>query len=304
VLRELAAATQRPAEYVAARSGWRNRADAAYQLLPWHAKALAHRAWAKLFRSGDTSFEPGDWRVRFAGRDVIVPLSAARAWLDWDVALSVLGHDPEIKRTYAALVRSPRRPRLFFDVGANYGTHSLLLLAHGVRAVTFEPNLACAPVFEELCRANGVCGRWESVALGAEEGDVELCFDERDTWSGSTCGPPAVDGQGARCRCRVPRTTLDAFVDRLGEAPDWVKLDVEGAEHLVLAGARRTLERSRPRLIFESWPGAQRTCIAQALQAAGYRVCALPWDPAGEPHAVAGDAFRACPATNFLAVPD
>jgi FkbM family methyltransferase len=303
VLRELAAVTQRPAEYLAARSGWRKRADAAYQALPWRGKALAHRAWAKLFRRSDAAFEPGDWRVRFAGRDVIVPLSAARAWLDWDVALSLLGHDPEIKRTYAALVRSAHRPRLFFDVGANYGTHSLLLLAHGVRAVTFEPNPTCAPVFEELCRANGVRGRWEAVALGAEEGEVELCFDERDTWAGSTCGTPVASGEGARRRLRVPLTTLDAYVQRLGEAPDWVKLDVEGAEHEVLAGARRTLRSSRPRVIFESWAGPSRTLIADAFARSDYRVCTLPWDGTGAPHTLTPEAFQAAPATNFVAVP-
>ena len=303
MLRELAAVTQRPAEYVAARSGWRKRADAAYQALPWRAKALAHRAWAKLFRGSDAAFEPGDWRVRFAGRDVIVPLSAARAWLDWDVALSLLGHDTEIKRTYAALVRSLRRPRLFFDVGANYGTHSLLLLAHGVRVVTFEPNPACAPVFEDLCRANGVRGRWEPLALGGDEDQVELCFDERDTWSGSTCGPPAETGEGARRRLRVPQTTLDAYVERLGEAPDWVKLDVEGAEHRVLAGARRTLRWSRPRVIFESWAGPSRALIAQEFERAEYRICALPWDATGEPHVLDAQAFREGTATNYLAEP-
>jgi len=303
MLRELAAVTQRPVEYLAARSGWRKRADAAYQALPWRAKAIAHRAWAKLFRDSDAAFESGEWRVRFAGRDVLVPLSRARAWLDWDVALSLLGHDPEIKRTYAALVRSPRRPRLFFDVGANYGTHSLLLLAHGVRVVTFEPNPTCAPVFEELCRANGVGGRWEAVALGGEEDLVELCFDERDTWAGSTCGPPAAAGEGARHRLRVPQTTLDAYVERLAEAPDWVKLDVEGAEHRVLAGARRTLCGSRPRVIFESWAGPARARIAQEFARAGYRICALPWDATGEPHALTAEAFLASTATNYLADP-
>jgi len=219
------------------------------------------------------------------------------------VALSLLGHDPEIKRTYAALVRSARRPRLFFDVGANYGTHSLLLLAHGIRAVTFEPNPMCAPVFEELCRANGVRGRWESVALGEEEGEVELCFDERDTWAGSTCGPPVVPGEGTRRQLRVPQTTVDACVERLGEAPDWVKLDVEGAEPGVLAGARRTLQHARPRWIFESWPGPARARIAQEFERAGYRICALPWDGAGDPHALTAEAFRGATATNYLAVP-
>ena len=303
MLRELAAVTQRPAEYLAARSGWRKRADAAYQALPWRAKALAHRAWAKLFRGSDAAFEPGDWRVRFAGRDVIVPLSTARAWLDWDVALSLLGHDTEIKRTYAALVRSPRRPRLFFDIGANYGTHSLLLLAHGVRVVSFEPNPACAPVFEELCRANGVRGRWEALALGNEDADVELVFDERDTWSGSTGGAPAEPGDGARRRVTVPQTTLDAFVERLGEAPDWVKLDVEGAEERVLAGAHRTLSDSRPRVIFETWPGPSRALVARLFERAGYRICALPWDATGEPRGLDAQAFRDSAATNYLAEP-
>ena len=304
MLRELAAATHRPAEFVAARSAWRKPADAAYQVLPWRAKALAHRAWSKLFRDRDAAFEPGDWRVRFAGRDVIVPLTAGRAWLDWDVALSLLGHDTEIKRTYAALVRSAHRPRLFFDAGANYGTHSLLLLVHGVRAVTFEPNPACAPVFEQLCRANGVQGQWEAVALGDREGEMELCFDERDTWSGSTCGPPAAAGAGTRRTLRVPATTLDAAVERLREAPDWVKLDVEGAEPAVLAGARRTLERSRPRVIFESWAGPARTLIGEEFARAGYRICALPWDAVGEPRPLTAAEFRAGPATNFLAVPN
>ena len=303
MLRELASLTRRPAAYVAAHSRWRRRADAAYQALPWRAKALAHRAWAKLFRGSDAAFEPGDWRVRFAGRDVIVPLSAARAWLDWDVALSLLGHDPEIKRTYAALVRSPRRPQLFFDVGANYGTHSLLMLVHGVNTVTFEPNPSCAPVFEELCRANGVRGRWEAIALGEAEGEVELCFDERDTWSGSTSGTPAEAGEGTRRRIRVPQTTLDAYVERLGEAPDWVKLDVEGAEHPVLSGARHTLRAFRPRVIFESWAGPARERIAETFERADYRICALPWDAIAEPRALTAEAFLTASATNFLAVP-
>jgi len=211
--------------------------------------------------------------------------------------------DTEVKRTYAALVRSPRRPRLFFDVGANYGTHSLLLLAHGVRVVTFEPNPACAPVFQDLCRANGVQGRWEPLALGEEEAEVELVFDERDTWSGTTCGAPAEAGDGARRRVGVPQTTLDAFVERLGEAPDWVKLDVEGAEDRVLAGARRTLRDSRPRVIFESWAGPSRTRVAEEFERAGYRICALPWDAAGEPRGLDAQAFRDSAATNYLAEP-
>lgn len=42
--------------------------------------------------------------------------------------------------------------------------------------------------------------------------------------------------------------TVDAEVDRVGRSLGFLKLDVEGAEPDVLEGARRTLERDRPRL--------------------------------------------------------
>jgi hypothetical protein len=64
-------------------------------------------------------------------------------WLDWFLALATLGDDSTVKKTYAAIVSSSRKPDLFLDVGANYGTHSLLFLAHGIRTWSFEPNARC-----------------------------------------------------------------------------------------------------------------------------------------------------------------
>ena len=44
--------------------------------------------------------------------------------------------------------------------------------------------------------------------------------------------------------------TLDRFVDRRGD-PDFIKIDVEGAELSVLYGAEKLIERSHPALFFE-----------------------------------------------------
>ena len=53
---------------------------------------------------------------------------------------------------------------------------------------------------------------------------------------------------------RVPTVNLDVYVQRQGLTPRLVKIDVEGAEFLVLEGARRSVAAHRPRLVIEIHP--------------------------------------------------
>src|SRR5437016_329421 len=85
-----------------------------------------HSYFANLFREAHEQVDEGVWTVNFIGKPIQVPLNPHRCWLDWDYAVSILGHDAEIKRTYASLIMSSIAPDLFVDIGANYGTHSLL----------------------------------------------------------------------------------------------------------------------------------------------------------------------------------
>jgi FkbM family methyltransferase len=52
-------------------------------------------------------------------------------------------------------------------------------------------------------------------------------------------------------RLRVNAVSLDTLVERHGLSPKLIRIDVEGAETLVLEGARRTIERCRPVLMIE-----------------------------------------------------
>lgn len=57
---------------------------------------------------------------------------------------------------------------------------------------------------------------------------------------------------------RVPMTTVDS----LNLAPDFIKIDVQGIELLVLQGARKTLEKYRPILLVELPKEGERSFLA------------------------------------------
>jgi len=69
----------------------------------------------------------------------------------------------------------------------------------------------------------------------------------------------------ATIQLNVPTTTLDAYVESQGlEAVNLVKIDVEGAELMVLRGMRHVLKSFRPLVIVEL-VGTQRIEEGQLL---------------------------------------
>jgi len=50
---------------------------------------------------------------------------------------------------------------------------------------------------------------------------------------------------------QVPSERLDHLVEQYGLVPGFIKIDVEGVEHLVLEGAKITLEKYRPVILSE-----------------------------------------------------
>jgi hypothetical protein len=160
---------------LAAHSSSRRALNRWYSMLGDQGKSQFHSRYAKVFATSKMPVEEGLWNVTFADRGIRLPLRPHMIWLDWDNAVSILGHDIEIKQTYAALLaQGAERPVKCLDVGANYGMHSALFLSAGIPAISFEPNPSCRPCFEEVCRLNCYQSSWEAVALGDKSGEVEL----------------------------------------------------------------------------------------------------------------------------------
>ena len=106
-----------------------------------------------------------------------------------------------------------------------------------------------------------------NVALGESEAIVP--FHEADD---ATMGSFAVEGylgQPGRV-IEVNCRTLDSIVAEIGIKPDFLKIDVEGFEHAVLAGGTKVLEAFRPRIVLEANPGDPADRVTQILAAHGY----------------------------------
>lgn len=269
-------------------------------------KETFYSLFAKIFREHPRNVAAGEWWVRVGDRWAALPLDGQDTWLEWDLAVSLLGHEVEIKQTYLDLIRF-RRPKLFFDIGANYGLHSTLFLLHGIPTVSFEPNPRCHQYFRKLTERNHVPGDLQPVALGAAEGWADISFPERDTWLGST-NPAVVDQVtqtygGQVTKVRVAQTTVDAFVQRDGRRPDLIKVDTEGNEAAILKGARKTLATCHPWVIFESWRDAERDSLGTFFEGLDYRICALPLQLPRSPIVLDKRQLRDWPTTNLIALP-
>jgi FkbM family methyltransferase len=244
----------------------------------------------------------GHWLAQFAGRRLVLPLSRDFQY-GWFAAIAFDSYDPEMHDLYAALVRCATPPRVFFDVGANYGLHSLRLLAHGVRVVSFEPNPLCHAFFTECCRVNGLTPDIEPVAVGEISGLVDLAVPDDRTWLGSTIPDVWEEWRGAAIQTwSVRQVSLDAYIAGRGLAPDLLKIDVEGGEAAVLRGATWLLTTVRPTVIFESWPlPSKRAELHAILDDLDYGIATVAMGPEGD--ALMYDQFLTSAATNFIARP-
>lgn len=176
---------------------------------------------------------------------------------------------------------------LFVDAGAHVGFYSLLAAHAGADVVAIEPdpyNLAALRRNLRGTRAE-VLGAAVSDAVGAAAFHL----------SSSTTGSSLVDRGDIEMTKSVPveTTTVDAIVD--GRAFDVLvlKVDVEGAEPAVLAGARGALRNAaRAVVIAEVHPnalaanGAGPDDVIGPLRDAGYEIRFVDQEGAiGEPPA-------------------
>lgn len=179
-------------------------------------------------------------------------------YLEWCVFFR--GH---YSQSISALIPFLLRPGMVaLDIGANNGTETILM-AEAVgktgRVIAVEPN---APALTRLAR-NIELNRCRQVSVddrcvGAHSGEAAFLIVS------TTNNPTASTQIGSRpsetATTQIveagPLTTVDELLSRYScQDVDLIKIDTDGTELDVLAGAVETLNRSHPHVIFECDPG-------------------------------------------------
>jgi FkbM family methyltransferase len=230
--------------------------------------------------------------ARFGQRPIIVSPDAALRWLRPDES----AFEPSLLALADHRITAGMP---VWDIGANVGAFTLPA-AHRSRAAVLA--VEADPFLAGLLRDTAGLPQNRDldievlcVAIGDRDGAARFRIAGRGRASnGLESGTLSTQHGASRQIMTVPTFRLDTLLEDF-TAPAFIKVDVEGAELLLLRGATRLLSEIRPTFYIEV-SGASRTEACKIFAAAGYQLFdgdsdpTAP-DPAG-PH-----------CTNLLAIP-
>lgn len=196
-------------------------------------------------------------------KELAVPLSVR--WHGGTTVDVTLGNDNSLclyvcgsfePNEFAFVDRMLKPGMVFVDVGANDGYYTLFAarrVGAAGKVIAVEPSSRERAHLQRNLGRNGLDNvNVVAAALGAEAGFVDLHLAHGVHAGHNTLGDFAHDDVVRASSERVPLEMLDAVVARQGlTRVDVIKIDVEGAEAGVVAGARNVLSTMRPVLLME-----------------------------------------------------
>jgi FkbM family methyltransferase len=250
---------------------------------------ITYGLWRRAFTAEDSSESGyGWWRDRWGSELWLHP----RYHLDFTII--AFGYYDRALHRYIDRMVGPGMT--CFDIGANIGavsTHLARKVGAGGHVHAFEPVPSLRARLQKNLARNG-CDLVVSVhpiALSNANGQAPLAVAGVDADNQGLASLVATGNDRLTTTLVVPTATLDDFVAERGITRiDFIKMDIQGAEILLLEGARRTLSALRPNLIVEVSPqdmagiGKDSRDLLKMLEACGYRIHELRGD--GTPGAV------------------
>lgn len=167
---------------------------------------------------------------------------------DWYVEYSLRGRRPE--RDYSVIMQLASGKKCMFDVGANHGIITLLMKAanSGCEIHAFEASEEAVRIISENISLNELAGIKVVNALVADRSGIAIPF----YIDGSSGGASITKGRLGHIQEIYKATiSLDDYTSALQLRPDFIKIDIEGAESLAIKGMSEILRTLRPWVFVE-----------------------------------------------------
>jgi FkbM family methyltransferase len=200
-------------------------------------------------------------------------------WMDREFYLGT--YERHLVRIIAGVVRPGD---VCIDVGAQKGfitLHLACAVGPAGRVISFEPDPRAVNILTANCAYNGLSNTTIlPYGLADVSGHCDFALCRQLGWSSMFPNPIAAANIIGTISAQTK--ALDDLLDELALTPaarvSFLKIDAEGSEPLILAGAQRTLERFRPIVHIEvnksSLNASQKSPedIGRPLRSLGYRL--------------------------------
>jgi FkbM family methyltransferase len=157
---------------------------------------------------------------------------------------------------------------IVFDIGANVGYTALIaLLSQNVKEIVLveaNPEALCVAADNLIRNRLSTKCRFVPAFAGEAENSTVRFWTVGTGAAGSINRSHAKSAAKANSFIDVPTVTIDALCEKLNLVPDFVKLDVEGAEYAVLKGSKRCAVKGRTRYLVEMHSNPEMTMAKNA----------------------------------------
>ncbi len=246
--------------------------------------------------------------IDFDGIPLVFPANVGIAYCTLGWWQGAAGYEPATWQTMKACLQ---RADVFWDVGSNIGLYSALArkIRPALQVRAFEPVPSLAAANRKFQEANGSGVEVLEMAMSDHENGAEITIrkyaEVTEVEPTSSLEKNVNLSQGASSTVlKVATTTLDVQAATLKPMERlFIKIDVEGHENHVLAGARKLLEIRRPVVLCEILPDVAKTGdIARILSEARYEMLAICRE--GLFRVSAADMDKQRNYTDYLLIPE
>jgi FkbM family methyltransferase len=181
------------------------------------------------------------------------------------------GVDSYESETLPHFLKIASRSRKIFDIGANTGLYAIMAATENTTEMVyaFEPIPRIFGYLKRNIEANSLNNiEPEQSALSNYDGEIEIYIPPGKIPTSSS----TLKGfREASEVLKVPSIKLDTYCKKRDiKEVDFLKIDTEGTEHLVIEGGIQTIKRDQPIIICEVLQGFTERFIHRLLDPIGY----------------------------------